>query len=273
MDRRDFVKAAAVAPLAGLPLIDGSGIPIEKASNELTEEEKAQLWEKYKNLVHFCAWKLKHDPYIYGGVINPEDHLVGKQGEWVTFEFQGKKISSPHDELVESFRDQIFTAAEWWKNKQLGSFDSPGFKVFIKETIWRYQKECIENYTEGIDYPDGPWAEGWEQRCSLNPKGLPVMEFEKDGMRPSVHKVEEIFRDVPWVPTEGATQPQCHKKALVYVRQEDAVGDFGDAIAWGEMDLYLLEHGWFTINANTNSYRQSFNRRSTFSEDLRREKT
>ncbi|MHA2428671.1 MAG: hypothetical protein ACXADB_11675, partial [Candidatus Hermodarchaeia archaeon] len=172
MDRRDFVKTAAVVPLAGFPLaVEGStkkedfdDIPLRLGQlrrqtetdsfEKLNEFEKAELWEKYKNLVHFCAWKMKNDPYIYGGVINPDDHLVGKQGEWVTFEFQGKKISSPHDELVESFRDQIFAAAEWWKNKKLGSFDSPGFKVFIKENIWRYQKECIENYTEGIDYPD-----------------------------------------------------------------------------------------------------------------------
>jgi hypothetical protein len=304
MKRRDFVKTAAVVPLAGIPFaVEGSTKKEDSdikadfpslSSEELTEEEKAELWEKYKNLVHFCAWKLKNDPYIYGGTINPEKPIWAKQGEWATFVFQGKKISSPHDELVESFRNQIFDAAQWWKNnKQLSLFENPSFEIFIKETIWRHQKEYIENYCEGIDYPDGPWAEGWEERSGHrvstnevyengkwvyeNGKWLPVMEFEKDG-RPDVHRVEDILRDVPWVPNPGTAKlrmdlRQDYKRTTVYVRQEAAVTDGGDGIAWGEMDLILLDSGWFTINANQNSCRQDFNRRSTFTEELRREKT
>jgi len=287
MDRRDFVKTAAVAPIAGLPLVQG--IPIEKAPEELTELEKAQLWEKYKNLVHYCAWKIRHDPVIYGGEINPENTKVGKQGEWVTFEFQGTKIYSSHDDQVESFREVILDAAQWWRNKNLGGgkFDSPGFSVFMKETIWHHAKDLLEGYREGIDYPDGSWADGWEDRCGspqkhvngrwqyINGRWLPIMEFDKDAYRrPRMEKIKEILRDVPWVPTEGAEMPQCHKKATVYVRQEEAVDDMGsNSVAWGEMDLYVLEHGWSTLKANENSYRQMFNSRYSQYEELRREKT
>jgi len=287
------MKAAAVAPIVGLPLAQNT--PIEKAPEELTEEEKAQLWEKYKTLVYYCSWKIKKDPCVLdghtstvgsayssitGGVIDPAKPLYGRPGEWVLYK------QPTVDGFTKGFKVAMMDAAQWWRNKNLGGgkFDSPGFDVFMKEVIWQHSLECLESERNHSDEPDGPWAEGWEERCGDlrgNFKGLPVVQFEKhfDHQQPTVESIKEIVRDVPWEINKEAASTNTdgpdsyYKKTVVYVREEDSVLDVCDRVCFGEMDLYVLDNGWFGLKANENTNCRRFNERSRFAKELKREKT
>jgi len=247
MDRREFLGASALLPLAGIPLVSekkSESITGLKTSEDLTDEEKHTLRVRYDNTVCHAAWQVMHGYSIHSGSIGSIKPPSGRQGEWVMIDESQDTFTG----VAENLHNAVIQAAKWWRRKRPGPFEGKDFDTFIKETIWRQAKTfCYD----GPGEEDGPWAEGWEYRCGENPKELRVIKFFPFASTPSnkIENAEEFFQDLPWIKNYGPTQAFKCKKTLGYLKSEDAVVENSSKFIWGEVELNLLPSGRIYISS------------------------
>jgi hypothetical protein len=295
MKRREFLGTAAAASFFGIPV--GKGLAKEEPSKEtdLTPEEVGRLLTEYGKLIAYAAWKIKRvydvvstTHRIEGGIIDPDKPIWGRMGEWTTFTFEGKDFYKrtidacnppSFDSIHKNLENGVIYAAEFWKKNRLRiNFESFGFKTYIREVLWQSVKKrtagAVGPENEGVEYEDGPWAEGWEHRCGLNPENLPVIKFgppiSKRATSRHMINAEEILKSTDWdleeearfsaLPNEHIHRAKC-KIAFAYLRKEDALVDPYRKVFWGKVCVKLFyggviridpteESNWDIINGN-----------------------
>jgi len=272
MDRRDFLKAGAALPLAGIPLGQGLAKEVDpvigaKALDSLTPKEVGWLLTEYEKLIHYATWKIMRvydmtgKYYVKGALIDPEKPLWGKMGEWTIYNFEGTQ--ELQKKVRENLENRLLYAAEFWKRNsdkligELRPFDGIGFKTYAKEVIWRSMKAM----TAGAAAPDE--EDDWPQyRCGLNPENLPVVRFERRGKKhPRIENGKEIFEGCPWHISpfrkylyEGmGVGFSGEKKTYAYVRKQDAI-PIGNRLCWGKIRLILSNIGKIYLHPTPESY-------------------